>query len=160
MHYPSAEITSSMEPMRARPLVSVLVPAFNAAKFLRESLDSLLGQTYKNIEIILLDDASNDATSEIVTEYADRIVYVRQSSNLGIYSNVNVGIARSRGELIATYHADDVYLPSMVEAQVMYLSAHPEVGAVFCGDIFVDADGREYGRLVLPPEVRGEKPLE
>ncbi len=76
-----------MEPMRARPLVSVLVPAFNAAKFLRESLDSLLGQTYKNIEIILLDDASNDATSEIVTEYADRIVYVRQKLHLSSCSD-------------------------------------------------------------------------
>ena len=144
----------------AKPLVSVIIPAHNAAPFLRETLDSLLAQTYDNIEIILLDDASTDATSEIAAEYAGAIVYVRQPNNLGQFSNVNVGIARARGDLIATYHADDIYLPTIVEAQVSYLNAHPEVGAVFCTDILVDAEGLEYARLVLPPEVRGEKPLD
>src|SRR5882724_8949365 len=125
----------------ATPLVSILIPAYNAAPFLREALDSLLAQTYDNIEIILLDDASIDATPEIAAEYTGAIVYVRQPNNLGIYDNVNVGIARARGDLIATYHADDIYLPTIVEAQVSYLNEHPEVSAVFCADIFVDADG-------------------
>ena len=96
-----------------------------------------LAQTYDNIEIILLDDASTDATSEIAAEYAGAIAYVRQPNNLGQFSNVNVGIARARGDLIATYHADDIYLPTIVEAQVSYLNAHPEVGAVFCADTLV-----------------------
>lgn len=143
-----------------RPLVSVLVPSYNGAKWLREALDSMLAQTYPNIEILLLDDASTDETPAIAAEYADRITYVRQATNSGIYDNVNVGIARARGELIATYHADDIYLPTIVEAQVAYLEAHPNVGAVFCADIFVDAVGREYGRMVLPADVRGERPLE
>jgi glycosyltransferase involved in cell wall biosynthesis len=144
----------------AQPLVSILVPSYNGAPYLRESLDSLLAQTYENIEIILLDDASTDETPAIAAEYAGRLTYVRQPANLGIYDNVNVGIALARGDFIATYHADDIYLPTMVEAQVAYLDMHPEVGAVFCSDIFVDAEGREYFRLVLPPEVRGEKPLD
>lgn len=143
-----------------RPLVSVLVPSYNGATWLREALDSMVAQTYPNIEILLLDDASTDETPAIAAEYADRITYVRQATNSGIYDNVNVGIARARGELIATYHADDIYLPTIVEAQVAYLEAHPHVGAVFCADIFVDAVGREYGRMVLPPDVRGERPLE
>ena len=134
--------------------------ATTAPRYLREALDSLLAQTYERIEIILLDDASTDATPEIAAEYAGRISYVRQPTNLGIYNNVNIGIAQARGDLIATYHADDLYLPTIVEAQVAYFDRHPEVGAVFCSDIFVDADGREYARLVLPPEVRGEKPLD
>ena len=144
----------------AKPLVSIVIPAHNAAPFLREMLDFLLAQTYDNIEIILLDDASTDATSEIAAEYAGAIAYVRHPNNLGQFSNVNVGVARARGDLIATYHADDIYLPTIVEAQVSYLNAHPEVGAVFCADILVDAEGLEYARLVLPPEVRGEKPLD
>jgi GT2 family glycosyltransferase len=143
----------------ARPLVSIVVPAYNGACFLREALDSLLAQTYENIEIILLDDASTDATPQVAAEYADRIRYIRQPRNLGIYDNVNVGIALARGEFIATYHADDVYLPTIVQAQVEYLLAYANVGAVFCSDIFVDAEGREYGRIVLPPDVRGERPL-
>lgn len=142
-----------------QPLVSILVPCFNGARFLRESLDSLLAQTYGNVEIILLDDASTDETPVIAAEYQGLITHVRQPDNRGCFGNVNAGIACARGELIATYHADDIYLPGIVEAQVAYLSAHPEVGAVFTADIFVDADGREYGRMVLPPEVRGERPL-
>jgi glycosyltransferase involved in cell wall biosynthesis len=143
----------------AQPLVSILVPAYNGARFLREALDSLLAQTYENIEIILLDDASTDATPQVAAEYVDRIQYIRQPRNLGIYDNVNAGIALARGEFVATYHADDIYLPTIVQAQVEYLLAHADVGAVFCSDIFVDAEGREYGRIVLPRDVRGERPL-
>ena len=145
---------------QSRPLVSIIVPSYNGAAYLREALDSLLAQTYSNIEILLLDDASTDETPVIAAEYAGRITSIRQSTNLGIYDNVNVGIERVQGSLIATYHADDVYLPTIVEAQVAYLEAHPEVGAVFCSDIFVDAEGREYKRLVLQPELRGERPLD
>jgi len=144
----------------AKPLVTVVVPAYNAAQFLREALDSILKQTYDNTEIILLDDASTDATPDIAAEYAGAITYIRQPNNLGIYDNVNVGIVRARGDFIATYHADDIYLPTIVERQVSYLNAHEEVGAVFCSDIFIDAEGMEYARLTLPPEVRGEKPLD
>src|ERR1700686_4844626 len=90
--------TVSASPIGAMPLVSILIPSYNAARFLRETLDSLLAQTYKNIEIILLDDASTDATPEIAAEYAGRITSFRQPRNLGIYDNVNVGIARARGD--------------------------------------------------------------
>jgi glycosyltransferase involved in cell wall biosynthesis len=145
----------------ARPLVTILVPAYNAEKHLREALESMLAQTYRNVEIILLDDASTDCTPEIAKEYAGRVEYVRIPRNLGIYGgNVNVGIEQARGELIATYHADDVYEPTIVEQHVDYLTRHPEVGAVFGLDTFIDAAGREYGRLTLPPEVRGERPLD
>jgi GT2 family glycosyltransferase len=141
------------------PLVSILVPCFNGAAWLREALDSILAQTYPHIEVLLLDDCSSDDTPRIAAEYADRVRVIRQPRNLGIYDNVNVGIDLARGELIATYHADDIYLPGIVQAQVDCLRAHPEVGAVFCADIFVDAQGREYGRMVLPPPVRGGGPL-
>jgi glycosyltransferase involved in cell wall biosynthesis len=144
----------------AQPLVSILVPSFNGAKWVREALDSILAQTYPRIEVILLDDCSEDDTAQIAATYGDRIRYVRQPKNMGIYDNVNVGIAMAKGELLATYHADDIYLPTIVEAQVAYLNAHPEVGAVFCADIFVDAVGEEYARMVLPREVRGERPLD
>ena len=143
----------------SKPLVSILVPSFNGAPWLREALDSLLEQTYPNLEILLLDDASTDDTPDIAAEYEGRVRYIRQPRNMGIYDNVNVGISEAKGELVATYHADDIYLPTIVEQQVAYLQAHPEVGAVFASDILVDAEGREYGRMTLPPEVRGELPL-
>lgn len=143
-----------------RPLVSVIVPSYNGARFLPESLDSILAQSYPNVEIFLLDDASTDETPAVAARYAGRINYVRQPVNLGQFDNVNDGIARARGDLIAVYHADDVYLPHIVEREVAYLEAYPNVAAVFASDVFVDATGREYGRLTLPPEVRGELPLQ
>src|SRR5262249_15693965 len=119
----------------AQPLVSILVPAYNSAHFLREALDSLLAQTYENIEIILLDDASTDETPRVAAEYADRVRCIRQPRNLGIYDNVNAGMALARGEFISIYHADDIYLPTIVQTQVEYLLSHADVGAVFCSDI-------------------------
>src|SRR6516225_2096630 len=92
--YNAAMVTYPLSARRSavHPLVSILVPAYNAAGYLREALDSLLAQTYENIEIILLDDASTDATPQVAAEYADRIQYIRQPRNLGIYENVNAGI--------------------------------------------------------------------
>ena len=151
---------ASRDDRARRPLVSVIVPSYNGAKFLPESLDSILAQSYPRIEIILLDDASTDETPAVAARYSGRITYVRQPVNRGIFNNVNDGIRRATGELIAVYHADDVYLPTIVEREVAYFEAHPDVGAVFASDIFIDAAGREYGRLRLPPEVRGERPLD
>src|SRR5260370_12016601 len=80
----------------AMPLVSIIVPAYNAARFLREALDSLLAQTSENIEIILLDDASTDATPEIAPEYAAPITSPRQLTNLTIYTTLTAGISIAR----------------------------------------------------------------
>jgi glycosyltransferase involved in cell wall biosynthesis len=131
------------------------VPVYNGATYLRESLDSLLRQTYPRVEILVFDDASTDATPEILASYGDRIRVVRQRTNRGIYGNANDGIAAARGEFVAIYHADDVYEPAIVEREAAFLVRHPEAGAVFCLDIFIDAQGREYDRLRLPPEIRG-----
>ncbi|HEV2131088.1 MAG TPA: glycosyltransferase [Longimicrobiaceae bacterium] len=142
------------------PLVSVLVPVYNGACYLRESLDSILAQSYRQLEVLVLDDASSDETPEVIASYGDAVCSLRQPRTLGIYANANAGIERARGELIAIYHADDVYLPTMVEREVEFLLRYPDVGAVFASDIFVDAEGREYARLRLPPEVRGNRPLD
>ena len=141
------------------PLVTVVVPVLDGERHLRESLDSILAQTYPRLEVIVMDDGSTDATPEIAASYGDRVELVRQPSRRGIYGNANDGIARARGELIGVFHADDVYLPELVEREVAWLDANPEAGAVFCCDVFVDGEGRELGRLSIPPEVRGGRPL-
>ncbi len=142
-------------PEKADPLVSVIVPVYNGARYLRESLDSILRQSYASVEVIVMDDASADETPAIIASYGDRIRSVRQPANLGQFDNVNAGIGLARGELIAVYHADDVYEPHIVRREVEFLEAHPEVGAVFCLDVFVDQENREYGRLELPRDLRG-----
>ncbi len=143
----------------SQPLVTVVVPILNGESHLRESLDSILGQTYPRVEVIVMDDGSTDTTPEIVASYGAGIEYVRQAETRGIYGNANDGIERARGELIGVFHGDDVYLPEMLEQEVEWLRSHPEAGAVFCSDVFIDSNGVEFGRLQIPPELRGERPL-
>jgi glycosyltransferase involved in cell wall biosynthesis len=111
------------------------------------------------VELLVMDDASTDATPEILAAYGSRLMHVRQPKTRGIYGNANDGIAMARGEYVAIYHADDVYEPTIVERGVSLFRAYPEVGAVFCKDVFIDAFGRQVGRLALPPEVGGGGPL-
>jgi GT2 family glycosyltransferase len=146
--------------MGDHPLVSVIVPAFNAGRFLRESLDSLCAQSHSPLEILVMDDASTDDTAEIAASYGGNVQHIRQPRNRGIYDNVNDGIERARGDYIATYHADDVYDPDMVREEVACFERYPNLGAVFCLDVLVDEHNREYGRMTLPGELRGSRPLE
>ena len=143
----------------ARPLVTIIVPVLNGEDYLRESLDSILNQTHRPLEVIVMDDGSTDGTAEIVASYGDRVQSVRQPATRGIYANANDGIERARGELVGVFHADDIYLPELVEREVDWLLAHAHAGAVFCSDIFVGADGSEIGRLELPRPLRGNRAL-
>lgn len=144
----------------ASPLVSIIVPVFNGERYLSESLDSILAQTYRRTEVLVMDDASTDNTPRIIASYGDKIRYYRQPRNRGIYGNMNDGIGMAQGELIAIYHSDDIYDRHMVEREVEFLQRYPEAGAVFCQDIFMDAEGGETGRLKIPPEARGNRPLD
>jgi glycosyltransferase involved in cell wall biosynthesis len=142
------------------PQISIIVPVYNGEKYLRESLDSILAQTYPNTEILVMDDASTDGTADILESYGDRIRVVRQPQNRGIYANANDGIAMAQGEYIAIYHADDVYLPTMVEREVEFLERYPEAGAAFSSMNFIGPTSEEFGQLDLPPEVQGNRPLD
>lgn len=142
------------------PLVSIVVPVFNGERHLRTCLDSIVGQTYPPCEILVMDDASSDATPQIIAEYGARLRHVRQPRNRGQFDNVNDGLALAAGTYIAVYHADDVYTPDIVAREVAFLESHPAAGAVFCYDIFINAEGREYGRLTVPPEIRARTSLD
>ena len=142
------------------PLVSVVVPVWNGERYLRESLESILGQTYPCIEVIVVDDASTDDTPGILASYGDRIRVIRQSETRGIYGNANDGIAVANGEFVAVFHADDVYSPEMVEREVAWLTQHPGSGAVFTSSVFIDERGREFGRSRIPVDLRGGVPLD
>lgn len=143
-----------------RPLVSIVVPVLDGERHLRESLDSILAQTYEPIEVIVMDDGSTDGTADIIAAYADSVAHRLQPATKGQFANVNDGIELARGSYVAVYHADDVYEPQIVASEVDYLERHPDVGAVFAADTFIDVRGRPFGRLELPPEVAGRQPLD
>jgi len=141
------------------PLVSIIVPVFNGGEYLRESLDSIIAQSYPQTEILVMDDASSDNTPKIIASYGKQIKSHRQPQNRGIYENVNDGISLAKGDYIAFYHADDVYHPNIIEHEVKFLEYYREAGAVFCQAIFIDTFGREIGQQEIPPEIKGGKPL-
>jgi len=109
--------------------VSVVMSVYNGEKYLREAVDSILGQTFRDFEFIIVDDGSTDHTWTILQSYDDsRIVLLRNQENIGLTRSLNKGLAAARGEYIARMDADDVSLPKRLEKQVAYLDAHPEVG--------------------------------
>lgn len=116
------------------PRVSVLMPVFNVAPYLKEAMDSILSQTYEDFELIVLNDCSPDDSEAILDMYADpRIVRYHGETNVGLANVLNVGIRMAKGEYIARMDSDDISLPTRLEAQVSYLDSHPEVDLVSAG---------------------------
>ncbi len=111
------------------PLVSIVIPVHNGEKYVRETLDSCIDQTYQNIEIIIVDDESKDGTLEILREYEkkdNRIQVISVSKQNGLGNVINIGIRQSKGEYIARIDADDVMYPTRLEKQVEYLNNNPK----------------------------------
>ena len=125
-------------------LVSVVIPNYNYAVFLPEAIDSVLGQSYREIEVIVVDDGSTDGSQEILHGYSGHIRVIRQE-NQGVASARNNGVAASRGEFIAFLDADDAWLPAKAERQVEAFLENPEVGLVHVGVENIDETGKAIG---------------
>ncbi len=112
--------------------VSVVIPTYNRGYILRDALKSVLEQSHKNIEVIVVDDGSTDDTREIVADIGDRRVrYISHTCNRGCSSAYNTGISEATGDAIAFLDSDDVWKPEYLEKQVSFLASHPEADAVF-----------------------------
>ncbi len=109
-------------------LVSILLPTYNCAPYIKEAIDSILEQTYQNFELIVIDDCSTDATFEILETYKDpRMKLIRKPQQKGISDSLNIGISQSKGDFIARMDGDDISLPSRIEKQLNYLISRPEI---------------------------------
>lgn len=130
------------------PLVSIVIPVYNGSNYLSEAIESALAQTYDNIELLVINDGSNDdgATEKIALSYGDRIHYFRKE-NGGVSSALNLGIREMRGDYFSWLSHDDRYLPRKVETQIAWLSRSERKDVVLYGNIFlIDASGRRIGR--------------
>jgi glycosyltransferase involved in cell wall biosynthesis len=135
----------------AAPLVSVVVPTFNRAYCIGDTVDSVLAQTYRDLEIVLVDDGSTDGTGELIARrYASepRVRYLAQA-NQGVSGARNHGLRQARGELIALLDSDDRWHPWKLEAQVKCLQALPEAGMIWTDMDAVDPTGAIVGRRHL-----------
>ncbi len=135
--------------MSTRPLVSVIIPAYNAAAFLRGTLDSVLSQTYRHLEVLVVDDGSQDETSRIVEAVAasDGRVHLLRQPNQGVAMARNTAVAHATGAYIAPLDADDLWFPSKIERQVRSMEdAGPSVGLNYTWWRGVDEDGTSFLR--------------
>lgn len=140
------------------PFVTIGVPAFNAGRYIGETLSSLVAQTYSNREILVADNASTDDTGEIARSFSPLGVrYRRHPANIGSGPNFNWIIESARGDLVALYHADDVYHPSIVAREVRFLQDHPESACVFTLDDHIDESGTVIGESRLPDGLSGDQ---
>ena len=126
-----------------KPLVSVVIPTFNRADTLGETLDSIFEQTYRPIEVIVVDDGSTDATAEVIKAYGDQIQYIYQN-NAGPSAARNRGISQVGGDLITFLDSDDLWLPSKLETQVRLMNRlDTSIVCCLCNALMRQSDGRE-----------------
>jgi glycosyltransferase involved in cell wall biosynthesis len=126
------------------PRVSVVVPVFNRGQYIREAIDSVLAQTFRDLEIIAVDDGSTDGSRAVLDSFGEaiRVIEHPNRANRGQSASINLGLHAARGEFIAILDSDDVWLPEKLAIQLGYLDAHPETGLVYGNGWAIDETGR------------------
>lgn len=139
--------------MYKKPLVSVVMPAYNAEHYIARAIESILNQTFKNFELLIIDDASTDKTKEIIKRFRKkdhRIVLVENKQNLQISKTLNLGIGLAKADVVARMDADDLSLPDRLKLQYEYLEKHPKIAIVGANIIVVDEKGNQLSTREYP----------
>jgi len=141
--------------------VSVVIPMYNAEKYIAETLKSVFNQTYQNFEVIVVNDCSKDGSLKIVEEFQknhDNLIIINNEKNMHVAESRNIGVARARGEWVAFLDADDIWLETKLEKQ---LNALNEANASLCytSQILIDDNGNESGRAFIVKETTSYKKL-
>lgn len=137
------------------PLISVLIPVYNVEKFVFDAVKSILNQTYKNLEIIIIDDCSTDDTYKIVEELAEqdnRIRLYKNRKNLNIVKTLNFALTKASGELIARMDGDDISAQDRIQKQYEFLLANPNIALVGCSLNLIDQNGDKIGVVNKPSD--------
>ena len=135
----------------ANPKVTVLMSVYNGERFLRESMDSILSQTFKDFEFLIVNDGSTDRTKEILESYNDpRISIINNDKNIGLTRSLNKGLALAKGEYIARMDADDISLPERLEKQVEFLDTNPSIGVLGIKSNVIDEKGNTLFQVKHP----------
>ena len=133
------------------PQVTVLMPVYNGLPYLGEAIDSILAQTFKDFEFLIIDDASTDSSRDLVRSYRDSCIrLIENDSNLGQARSLNRGLRLARGEYIARLDQDDIALPRRLEKQMLYMAQHPQVVLLGTWCQSIDEMGNQIGRFHPP----------
>lgn len=139
----------------SNPLVSVILPCYNAEKFIEASIASIISQTYSNLEIIAIDDSSTDNTFsilQILSKNDNRIKILHNEKNAGLVFSLNKGIVNAKGKYIARMDADDISLPQRIEKQIKFMEQHTDVALCGSGYLIINSENKETGKISLPSE--------
>jgi len=143
---------------KVTPLVTVLLPCYNAEQYIADCIESVLDQTWHKFELIVIDDGSSDRTTDIIRSYKDnRIVLVRNDKNEGIVQSLNTGIKIAKGKYIARIDADDMMHADRLDKQVRFLEAQPEVSVVGSWIRVIDQYDKPIGLMDYPTDDEGIK---
>jgi glycosyltransferase involved in cell wall biosynthesis len=135
------------------PRVTVLLPVHNDRRFVGRAVASILAQTFRDFELVVLNDASTDGSMDVVEGFRDaRLRIVRNASNIGLARTLNVGLAAAEGELVARMDADDISEPTRFERQVAFLDANPAVALVGTWARWIDEDDRPFTTIRFPTD--------
>lgn len=140
------------------PLVSVIMPAYNAAEHIAEAIESVLIQNYRNFELIIIDDGSTDNTKDIVAGFKDDKIKYFYKDNGGPSGARNLAISKAVGQYIMPLDADDMMTPDFIARHLMEFEKHPEADLVYCDVLLID-DGGNPLRIMEKPEYRDRRHL-
>lgn len=126
------------------PLVSIITPSFNQAAFLEKAMESVLSQSFPNLEYWVIDGKSSDGSIEIIRKYEDRLTGWISERDSGQADGINKGFQRAKGEIVAWLNSDDIYRPGAIASAVAALQQHPQAGLVFSDVDSIDADGNVF----------------
>ena len=145
-----------------QPLVTVITVTLNRGKLIGRCIDSVLGQTYRNLQHVVVDGGSTDETDEVISQYSDdRLIYIKLQENLPFKICKEMALERSKGDYICFLDSDDEYLPTKIEKQVKLIeSLSPEYGMVYCWMTYFDSSRGNSVIRVHKPQLRGFVPLE
>lgn len=133
--------------MTSPPLVSIITPSFNQAKYLEQTIQSVLSQDYLNIEYIVIDGGSTDGSVEVIKKYQDKISYWVSEQDAGQTEAINKGFAKAKGEILAWINSDDFYNPNAVSEAIKYLAENPNVAMLYADCNFIDENGNVIGKF-------------